>query len=391
MNTPATPASSLSDDDCFDIRFALRSEGFHGGEDQDEFNTIARAIEAKVMDRLSRGGAPTPVWSGLTKSEHNEWVGKLVDYGTGFVAPLFSVVEGIEKQLRERNDRAPSGASPAPEQADDEEYRRLKALTRPRCELPPAGWVCSRMRGHDGPCAARPLRSTLSAMTKGVPVSDDRRHNISGTALAAPMQAPEQHPDVREGRNVLRWLLNLTTDFDRKDVRTRQAARLLDEFTDGHGNTNRKLLEAMWAALSPPPPPQQADNLDGGFHEAYAEGFDAGKKEISNLDEWLDTQGVEREPGDPFTDERYSLRGRVEILLSRTAIAGTRTIDLSETAPQQAVPTAMPTQEMLDSPITELCKECREAQWCIPSRQCLVARLNKSDAFFAALPTGATK
>lgn len=25
-----------------------------------------------------------------------------------------------------------------------------------RCEIPPAGWWCSRERGHEGPCAARP-------------------------------------------------------------------------------------------------------------------------------------------------------------------------------------------------------------------------------------------
>lgn len=34
----------------------------------------------------------------------------------------------------------------------------------------------------------------------------------------------------------------------------------------------------------------------------------------------------------------------------------------------------------LDSPIKELCKDCREAQWCIPSRQCLLQRLSKSEA-----------
>jgi hypothetical protein len=26
-----------------------------------------------------------------------------------------------------------------------------------RCELPPLGWRCSRAKGHEGPCAARPL------------------------------------------------------------------------------------------------------------------------------------------------------------------------------------------------------------------------------------------
>ncbi|MGE8449684.1 MAG: hypothetical protein ACN6OP_03465 [Pseudomonadales bacterium] len=51
------------------------------------------------------------------------------------------------------------------------------------------------------------------------------------------------------GLNSLRWLLNITTEFDRKDVRTRQAARLLDEYQDKHGRTNRALLETLWKAL----------------------------------------------------------------------------------------------------------------------------------------------
>jgi hypothetical protein len=55
---------------------------------------------------------------------------------------------------------------------------------------------------------------------------------------------------VYSGINALRWLLNITTEFDRKDVRTRQAARLLDEYTDSFGKTNRDRLEAMWKALN---------------------------------------------------------------------------------------------------------------------------------------------
>jgi hypothetical protein len=29
-----------------------------------------------------------------------------------------------------------------------------------RCDLAPLGWWCSRHKGHDGPCAARPLGPT---------------------------------------------------------------------------------------------------------------------------------------------------------------------------------------------------------------------------------------
>jgi len=51
------------------------------------------------------------------------------------------------------------------------------------------------------------------------------------------------------GINALRWLLNVTTEFDRKDVRTRQAARLLDEYSNG-GATNRQHLEHLWRVLN---------------------------------------------------------------------------------------------------------------------------------------------
>lgn len=54
---------------------------------------------------------------------------------------------------------------------------------------------------------------------------------------------------VYSGLNALRWLLNITTEFDRKDVRTRQAAHLLDEYVDSFGKTNRDRLEDMWKTL----------------------------------------------------------------------------------------------------------------------------------------------
>jgi len=42
-------------------------------------------------------------WQGLTDAERDGYVAELVDYGTDFVAPLYSVVESIEKRLREKN------------------------------------------------------------------------------------------------------------------------------------------------------------------------------------------------------------------------------------------------------------------------------------------------
>ena len=84
--------------------------------------------------------------------------------------------------------------------------------------------------------------------------------------------------------------------------------------------------------------------MDGGFHDAYADGFDEGKaqadKESKALHDWLDGQGIPREDSDPMGDT-YSLRGRVEIALTRASLAGTRVIDLAEqpAAQERAEPT----------------------------------------------------
>lgn len=42
-------------------------------------------------------------WQGLTDAERDGYVGELLDYGTDFVAPLYSVVESIEKRLCQKN------------------------------------------------------------------------------------------------------------------------------------------------------------------------------------------------------------------------------------------------------------------------------------------------
>lgn len=34
---------------------------------------------------------------------------------------------------------------------------QLKRPPKPKCQLPPHGWMCSRSIGHDGPCAASPI------------------------------------------------------------------------------------------------------------------------------------------------------------------------------------------------------------------------------------------
>ena len=36
-----------------------------------------------------------------------------------------------------------------------------EAFTGARCDVPPPGWWCSRSKGHDGPCAARPTEPKM--------------------------------------------------------------------------------------------------------------------------------------------------------------------------------------------------------------------------------------
>jgi hypothetical protein len=91
--------------------------------------------------------------------------------------------------------------------------------------------VCSWKRCPD--CAPQPSPTAV--------VLDDERAAESLNAIAK---------SVFGGINALRWLLNITTEFDRKDVRTRQAARLLDEFCTGEGTSNRVHLEHLWKMLN---------------------------------------------------------------------------------------------------------------------------------------------
>jgi hypothetical protein len=34
-------------------------------------------------------------------------------------------------------------------------------VVKPRCQVPPPGWWCSRTAGHAGPCAARPISTRV--------------------------------------------------------------------------------------------------------------------------------------------------------------------------------------------------------------------------------------
>jgi hypothetical protein len=40
-----------------------------------------------------------------------------------------------------------------------EDKARWDAIMKDACTVPPAGWFCTRTKGHDGPCAAREKHS----------------------------------------------------------------------------------------------------------------------------------------------------------------------------------------------------------------------------------------
>jgi hypothetical protein len=66
------------------------------------YTTVTTTPLVRATHGVTPCGAPQP-WRGLTKDEIDHAVGELVEYGTEFVAPLYAVVEGIERKLRERN------------------------------------------------------------------------------------------------------------------------------------------------------------------------------------------------------------------------------------------------------------------------------------------------
>lgn len=47
-------------------------------------------------------------------------------------------------------------------------------------------------------------------------------------------------------------------------------------------------------------------------------------------------------------------------------------------ASQPVAAVVAPQPDPLDSPISKVCSDCRNVQWCIPTRQCLLSRLEKS-------------
>lgn len=93
-----------------------------------------------------------------------------------------------------------------------------------RCDLPPEGWWCSRGRGHDGPCAARP-------------VADEVEH-VEALWRSAEAQARESDEAV----------VRLAAEVERLREDKRRAAELLHDFALSRGSTDG--LAAVFEALN---------------------------------------------------------------------------------------------------------------------------------------------
>lgn len=79
----------------------------------------------------------------------------------------------------------------------------------------------------------------------------------------------------------------------------------------------------------------------GQMHADYGDGFDAGKEHIEReLNTWLDRLGAPSTCEDGWVSVPFSLRGRIEVMLSRAAISGTRPVVLDENyaSPPPAAP-----------------------------------------------------
>ena len=103
--------------------------------------------------------------------------------------------------------------------------------------------------------AAWALRSPLQSRSAGLAASTDApRANEADPGSRAPRPLASERKALAKsvfgGISALRWVLNITTEFDRKDVPTRQAARLLDNCFNGGGVSNRVQLEHLWKTLN---------------------------------------------------------------------------------------------------------------------------------------------
>ena len=93
-----------------DIEAVIYGALMHHGKPRtiDDFERAARTVAEMLERRQSAQVAPAGEWRGLTEQERAAFVNEICEYGTGFVAPLFSLAESLEDVLKRRNTAAPA-------------------------------------------------------------------------------------------------------------------------------------------------------------------------------------------------------------------------------------------------------------------------------------------
>lgn len=119
---------------------------------------------------IEEAAPPAPVsaepvkWEGLSEIEKSRFVDDICDYGTGFVTPLFAVIDNVEKLLKERN----GSASPSTDAKDSE---RLDFMIKSGAYVweVDGKWSCSAMDDHgmhdnvSGACKCASARAAIDA------------------------------------------------------------------------------------------------------------------------------------------------------------------------------------------------------------------------------------
>jgi hypothetical protein len=75
--------------------------------------------------------------------------------------------------------------------------------------------------------------------------------HIARSAWRAALAHPSEAPTSQEISS-LRWLLNITTEFEREGMKqaVKHAAKLLDDYCCANGVPNRQHLESLWSKLN---------------------------------------------------------------------------------------------------------------------------------------------
>lgn len=145
----------ISEDACAAIAYdAVKAYNVYVEE---EFSIIVSWEAASVKERQFFRNLVRAILSGVEPQQlHEQW--RVDFFSRGWkVGP-------VEDPLKKENphlvpyDQLPKGR----QQVDNLIVAIVKAFEQPQpeplpCLIPPPGWICTRARGHDGPCAAHPI------------------------------------------------------------------------------------------------------------------------------------------------------------------------------------------------------------------------------------------